>query len=44
VVPQGRGLPRQEKLKQAHTCYRRALSLEPENPTLLMSYALSACT
>jgi tetratricopeptide (TPR) repeat protein len=29
-----------EKLKQAHSCYRRALALEPENPTLLMSYAL----
>lgn len=29
-----------DNLKQAHTCYRRALSLEPENPTLLMSYAL----
>ncbi|MBW8873492.1 MAG: tetratricopeptide repeat protein [Acidobacteria bacterium] len=29
-----------ENLKQAHTCYRRALSLDPENPTLLMSYAL----
>jgi tetratricopeptide (TPR) repeat protein len=28
-------------LKQAHTSYRRALALEPENPTLLMSYALS---
>ncbi|MDP9120986.1 MAG: tetratricopeptide repeat protein [Acidobacteriota bacterium] len=29
-----------ENLKQAHACYRRALALEPENPTLLMSYAL----
>jgi tetratricopeptide (TPR) repeat protein len=29
-----------DKLKQAHTCYRRALALDPENPTLLMSYAL----
>src|SRR5258708_38063715 len=29
-----------DNLKQAHTCYRRALSLDPENPTLLMSYAL----
>ena len=27
-------------LKQALSCYRRALALEPENPTLLMSYAL----
>ena len=26
--------------KRALTCYRRALSLEPENPTLLMSYAM----
>jgi tetratricopeptide (TPR) repeat protein len=26
--------------KQALVCYRRALSHEPENPTLLMSYAL----
>jgi tetratricopeptide (TPR) repeat protein len=29
-----------DNLKQAHSCYRRALSLDPENPTLLMSYAL----
>jgi tetratricopeptide (TPR) repeat protein len=29
-----------ENLKQAHSCYRRALALEPDNPTLLMSYAL----
>lgn len=29
-----------ENLKQAHSCYRRALALAPENPTLLMSYAL----
>src|SRR5215213_814696 len=29
-----------ENLKQAHSCYRRALALDPENPTLLMSYAL----
>jgi tetratricopeptide (TPR) repeat protein len=28
------------KIKQAHASYRRALALEPENPTLLMSYAL----
>ena len=27
-------------LKQAHAAYRRALALEPENPTLLMSYAV----
>jgi tetratricopeptide (TPR) repeat protein len=27
--------------KQAHSCYRRALTFEPDNPTLLMSYALS---
>jgi tetratricopeptide (TPR) repeat protein len=29
-----------ENLKQALTCYRRALALDPDNPTLLMSYAL----
>ncbi len=29
-----------DNLKQAHSCYRRALALDPENPTLLMSYAL----
>jgi len=29
-----------ENLKQAHACYRRALAIEPDNPTLLMSYAL----
>lgn len=29
-----------DNLKQAHICYRRALALDPENPTLLMSYAL----
>ncbi len=29
-----------DNLKQAHACYRRALSFDPENPTLLMSYAL----
>jgi tetratricopeptide (TPR) repeat protein len=29
-----------DNLKQALVCYRRALSHEPENPTLLMSYAL----
>jgi tetratricopeptide (TPR) repeat protein len=29
-----------DNLKQAHLCYRRALALDPENPTLLMSYAL----
>jgi tetratricopeptide (TPR) repeat protein len=29
-----------ENLKQAHSCYRRALALDPENSTLLMSYAL----
>lgn len=36
----GEELLAKEKIKQAHTCYRRALSLDPENPTLLMSYAL----
>jgi tetratricopeptide (TPR) repeat protein len=29
-----------DNLKQAHACYRRALALEPENPTVLMSYAM----
>jgi tetratricopeptide (TPR) repeat protein len=29
-----------DNLKQALVCYRRALALEPENPTLLMSYAM----
>lgn len=29
-----------DNLKQALTCYRRALALDPDNPTLLMSYAL----
>jgi tetratricopeptide (TPR) repeat protein len=29
-----------DNLKQAHSCYRRALALDPDNPTLLMSYAL----
>src|SRR6476661_5183941 len=36
----GEELRAKDSLKQAHTCYRRALSLDPENPTLLMSYAL----
>ena len=27
--------------KRTLDCYRRALSLEPDNPTLLMSYALT---
>ncbi len=31
---------KRDNLKLALTCYRRALSLEPDNPTLLMSYAL----
>ncbi|HEX5759507.1 MAG TPA: tetratricopeptide repeat protein [Thermoanaerobaculia bacterium] len=31
---------KRDNLKQALTCYRRALALEPDNPTLLMSYAL----
>ena len=30
----------QDKHKPALACYRRALSLDPENPTLLMSYAM----
>jgi tetratricopeptide (TPR) repeat protein len=29
-----------DNLKQALSCYRRALALDPDNPTLLMSYAL----
>jgi len=29
-----------DNLKQALACYRRALALDPDNPTLLMSYAL----
>src|SRR6202035_74355 len=29
-----------DNLKQALVCYRRALSLDAENPTLLMSYAM----
>ncbi|HET6346206.1 MAG TPA: tetratricopeptide repeat protein, partial [Myxococcota bacterium] len=36
----GEELRARDNLKQAHSCYRRALSLDPENPTLLMSYAL----
>jgi len=31
---------RGDDLRGAFTCYRRALALEPDNPTLLMSYAL----
>jgi len=31
---------RTDDLRGALVCYRRALGLEPENPTLLMSYAL----
>ena len=36
----GEGFLERDNLKQAHICYRRALALDPENPTLLMSYAL----
>ena len=36
----GEELRARDNLKQAHSCYRRALALDPENPTLLMSYAL----
>ncbi|HEX7182922.1 MAG TPA: tetratricopeptide repeat protein, partial [Thermoanaerobaculia bacterium] len=36
----GEELVARDNLKQAHSCYRRALALDPENPTLLMSYAL----
>jgi tetratricopeptide (TPR) repeat protein len=36
----GEELRQRESFKQALVCYRRALSLEPDHPTLLMSYAL----
>ena len=36
----GEELMARDNLKQALTCYRRALALEPDNPTVLMSYAL----
>jgi tetratricopeptide (TPR) repeat protein len=36
----GEELRERDNLKQALTCYRRALALDPDNPTLLMSYAL----
>jgi len=36
----GEELLARDNLKQALTCYRRALALDPDNPTLLMSYAL----
>jgi tetratricopeptide (TPR) repeat protein len=36
----GEELLARDNLKQAHSCYRHALALDPENPTLLMSYAL----
>jgi tetratricopeptide (TPR) repeat protein len=39
-LAKGEDFLRRENLKQAHSCYRRALALEPENATLLMSYAL----
>ena len=38
--PRARTSSKRENLKQAHSCYRRALALDAENPTLLMSYAL----
>src|SRR6185436_15676831 len=41
LFKKGEDLRSRGSMKQAHTCYRRALSLQPENPTLLMSYALS---
>ncbi|HBL26999.1 MAG TPA: hypothetical protein DD490_09210 [Acidobacteria bacterium] len=36
----GEELLERDNFKQALTCYRRALAIDPENPTLLMSYAL----
>lgn len=39
-LAKGEEFLQRENLKQAHSCYRRALALAPENPTLLMSYAL----
>lgn len=36
----GEEFRQRESFKQALVCYRRALSLEPDHPTLLMSYAL----
>lgn len=36
----GEELMARDNLKQALTCYRRALALDPDNPTVLMSYAL----
>jgi len=41
LFKKGEELRSRGSMKQAHTCYRRALAVEPENPTLLMSYALS---
>ena len=43
-LAKGEEFLQRENLKQAHSCYRRALALAPDNPTLLMSYALTcAC-
>ncbi len=39
-LTKGDELVKRDNLKQALGCYRRALSLEPDNPTLLMSYAM----
>jgi len=39
-LEQGERFLETDNLKRALTCYRRALSLEPQNPTLLMSYAM----
>jgi tetratricopeptide (TPR) repeat protein len=36
----GEELMARDNLKPALTCYRRALALDPDNPTVLMSYAL----
>ena len=39
-LAKGEDFLKRDNLKQAHSCYRRALALDAENPTLLMSYAL----
>jgi tetratricopeptide (TPR) repeat protein len=39
-LTKGEELLARDNLKQALGCYRRALALEPNNPTLLMSYAM----
>jgi tetratricopeptide (TPR) repeat protein len=39
-LTKGEDFAKRGNLKQAHGCYRRALNLAPDNPTLLMSYAV----